>query len=44
MNLKSMLYVSVLMNNYRKEIIAKNPPDVAIKLLGFIGKHLGIKY
>ena len=44
MNLKSMLYMSVLMNNYRKEIIAKNPPDVAIKLLGFIGKHLGIKY
>ena len=44
LNLKSMLYMSVLMNNYRKEIIAKNPPDVAIKLLGFIGKILGIKY
>lgn len=44
MNLKSMLYMSVLMNNYRQEIIAKNPPDVAIKVLGFIGKLTGINY
>lgn len=44
MNLKTMLYMSVLMNNYRNEIIAKNPPDVAIKLLDFISKLLGIKY
>lgn len=44
MNLKSMLYMSVLMNNYRNEIIAKNPPDVAIKLLGFISKLSGINY
>lgn len=44
MNLKTMLYMSVLMNNYRNEIIAKSPPDAAIKVLGFISKMLGIRY
>jgi mannose-6-phosphate isomerase-like protein (cupin superfamily) len=44
MNLKTMLYMSVLMNNYRPEIIAKSPPDVAIKILGAIGKLTGINY
>ena len=44
MNLKAMLYMSVLMNNYRNEIIAKSPPDGAIKLLGFISKLMGINY
>jgi len=44
MNLKAMLYMSVLMNNYRNEIIAKDPPDVAIKFLGFISKLIGITY
>ena len=44
MNLKGMLYMSVLMNNYRNEIIAKDPPDVAIKFLGFISKLIGITY
>lgn len=44
MNVKSMLYMSVLMNSYRNEIIAKSPPDAAIKLLGFICKLIGIKY
>jgi hypothetical protein len=44
MNLKSMLYMSALMSHYRNEIIAKNPPDVAIKFLGFIGKLIGINY
>lgn len=44
MNFRSMLYMSVLMNNYRNEIIAKKPPDTAIKLLGFISKLAGIKY
>ena len=44
MNLKSMLYMSVLMNNYRNEIIAKNPPDIAIKILGLVGKLTGINY
>ncbi len=31
MNFKAMLYMSVLMKNYREEIIAKTPPDAAIK-------------
>jgi mannose-6-phosphate isomerase-like protein (cupin superfamily) len=44
MDLKAKLYLGVLMNNYRHEIIAKNPPDIAIKILGFIGKILRIKY
>jgi len=44
MNLKAMLYMSVLMNNYRNEIIAKDPPDVAIIFLGFISKLIGITY
>lgn len=44
MDLKTMLYMSALMNNYRSEIIAKSPPDIAIKALGFIGKLIGIKY
>ena len=44
MNLKAKLYLGVLMNNYRSDIIAINPPDFAVKLLGKIGKLLGIKY
>ena len=44
MNLNAKLYLGVLMNNYRNDIIAINPPDFAIKLLGFIGKLIGIKY
>jgi len=44
MNLKTMLYMGILMNNYRHDIIAVNPPDAAIKVLGFAGKLLGLKY
>ena len=44
MNLKAMAYMSVLMNNYRNEIIAKSPPDLAIKILGGVGRLLGVKY
>ncbi len=44
MNPKTMLYMSILMNNYRDEIIAKSPPDAAIKILGFVGKLMGISY
>jgi hypothetical protein len=44
MNLKAKLYMSVLMNNYRNEIIAKSPPDASIRLLGFISKLIGIRY
>lgn len=44
MNLKTMLYMSVLMNNYRNEIIAKDPPDAAIRVLGVVSKLLGLRY
>ncbi len=44
MNFKAKLYLSVLMNNYREEIIAKRPPDIAIKFLGLIAKMSGINY
>lgn len=44
MNLKTMLYMGVLMNNYRNEIIAKRPPDFAIKLLGGVARRAGIRY
>jgi mannose-6-phosphate isomerase-like protein (cupin superfamily) len=44
MNLRTKLYMSVLMNNYRNEIIAKSPPDAAIKVLGVVSKVLGIRY
>lgn len=44
MNARTMMYMSVLMNNYRDEIIARNPPDSAIKLLGFVSKLLGLRY
>ena len=44
MNLKTMLYMGILMGNYRNDIIAKNPPDFAIKILGVVGKLMGLKY
>lgn len=44
MNLSTKLYMSVLMNNYRHEIIAKSPPDAAIRILGQVSRLLGIKY
>lgn len=44
MNYRAMLYMSVLMNNYREEIIAKRPPDTAIKILGVIAVLTGINY
>lgn len=44
MNLRAKFYLGVLMNNYRKEIIARKPPDFAVRILGFIGKMIGLKY
>ncbi|HEX5652931.1 MAG TPA: cupin domain-containing protein [Chitinophagaceae bacterium] len=44
MNFRTMLYMSVLMNNYREEIIAKRPPDAAIKFLGHVATIIGIYY
>lgn len=44
MNMKTKFYLGALMRNYRQEIIAVNPPDWAVRLLGWIGKIIGIKY
>ena len=43
MDLKGMTYFSTLMSKYRNEIVAKDPPDVAVRFLGFIGRLIGIK-
>ena len=43
MNLNGKVYLSVLMNKYRDEIIAVNPPDILVKFLGRIGKLIGIR-
>lgn len=44
MNLTSMLYMGVLMQKYREEIIARNPPDAAIRVLGFVGNAMKLRY
>ncbi|MFZ6024490.1 MAG: cupin domain-containing protein [Bacteroidota bacterium] len=44
MNFKAKLYLGVLMNKYRNDIIAINPPDFAVRILGIIGKLIGIRY
>lgn len=44
LDLKAKLYLGVLMNKYRNDIIAKDPPDVAIRVLGAIGRLMGLKY
>lgn len=44
MDFKSKLYLGVLMSHYRNDIIAVNPPDFAVRILGKLGKILGIKY
>jgi len=41
---KTLLLFGVLMNNYRKEIIAVNPPDFLVRSLGSIAKCFGIDY
>jgi mannose-6-phosphate isomerase-like protein (cupin superfamily) len=43
MNFNAKLHLGVLMNNYRDEIIAVSPPDIAVRIMGFIGKLKGIK-
>jgi mannose-6-phosphate isomerase-like protein (cupin superfamily) len=43
MDLNGKLHLGTLMSGYRHEIIAKNPPDFAVRVLGFIGKMKGIK-
>jgi hypothetical protein len=44
MNFNAKLHLGVLMNNYRDEIIAVNPPDLAVRIMGYIGKLKGIKF
>jgi mannose-6-phosphate isomerase-like protein (cupin superfamily) len=36
--------VGVLMSRFRPEIIAVNPPDFAVRILGFVAKLIGIRY
>lgn len=43
-NLKTLLFLGALMRNYRKEIIAVDPPDFLVRILGTISKLVGIKY
>jgi hypothetical protein len=44
MDLRAKMYLSVLMGNYRRDIIARDPPDLALRVLGLFGKLAGIKY
>ena len=43
-NPKTLLLFAILMKNYRKEIIAVNPPDIIVQILGIFAKALGINY
>lgn len=43
-NLKTMMLFGVLMNNYRKEIIAVEPPDFIVRNVGRIAKLFGVDY
>lgn len=44
MNFKAKLYLGLLMNRYRQEIIAKRPPDFAVRILGKVAKWIGMNY
>ena len=43
-NVKTLLLFGKLMSNYRREIIAVNPPDFLVKALGAIANVLGTNY
>lgn len=43
-NFKTLLLFGKLMQNYRKEIIAVNPPDFLVRTLGTIANIMGIDY
>lgn len=43
-NFKTLLLFGSLMSSYRKEIIAVNPPDFLVRILGAIAKIFGVKY
>lgn len=43
-NPKTLLLFGALMKNYRKEIIAVDPPDFLVQILGFIARVIGVDY
>jgi mannose-6-phosphate isomerase-like protein (cupin superfamily) len=43
MNFRAKIHLGVLMNKYRREIVARQPPDFAVRILGVIGKLMKIK-
>ncbi|WP_304236611.1 cupin domain-containing protein [Jiulongibacter sediminis] len=43
-NIKTLLLFGKLMSQYRKEIIAVDPPDFLVRTLGFIAGLLGTSY
>lgn len=44
LDFKAKLNMSVVASKYRNEIIGVKPPDFALRILGIIGKLMGIKY
>lgn len=42
-DIKTLLLFGALMNNYRKEIIAVNPPDLLVRILGAIARITGVR-
>jgi mannose-6-phosphate isomerase-like protein (cupin superfamily) len=44
MNLRTLLYMGLLQDNYRAEIIAKSPPDGLIKVVGWLARRLHLRY
>ena len=43
-SLKTMLLLGALMRNYRREIIAVNPPDLLVRIMGTIARLFGVTY
>ena len=43
-NIKTLLLFGKLMRNFRREIIAVNPPDFLVKALGLIANILNVNY
>ena len=41
---RTMMLMGVLMNNYRREIIAVNPPDFLVRNIGRLARLLGVNY
>lgn len=43
-NIKTLLLFGKLMGNYRREIIAVDPPDFLVRVLGLIANMVGVNY